>query len=266
LAWGEEGHQVVALIAAERLDPQAKNEIASLLDMSDASAAMVKVASWADEIKDSRDETETWHFVDIQIASDGYDAARDCKDDNCVVGQVNKDTAILRDKNQPKAARAEALKFLIHFVGDMHQPMHCADNNDRGGNAVTVVANGRLTNMHRVWDTAVVNAMGTDARKVAAILSPVISPALSAQWASGAPENWVNECFVIAKKQIYEAVPGMIAAKTQIKLDDKYPVSVGPITASQLAKGGVRLAWILNTALDPAAPTAATSSAPAPAH
>lgn len=264
-AWGEEGHQIVALLAADRLDPAPKAEVASLLDSADASDAMAKIASWADEIKGDRKETEHWHYVDIPVTSEGYDAARDCAEDDCVVRQVEKDEAVLKDRSQPKEARAEALKFLIHFVGDMQQPLHCADNKDHGGGSVKVSANGKLSNMHRVWDTAVVNAMGTDAKTVAGKLSPLVSPALAAQWSAGSPEDWANECFVIAKKQIYEVVPGMMAPKTTIDISEKYPAQVGPITASQLAKGGVRLAAVLNAVLSPA-PAPVAPQAPATAH
>jgi hypothetical protein len=247
MAWGGEGHQIVVLLAAERMTPAARAAVADLLETPDPVEGMMRDASWADDVAHhGRDETRHWHYVDIEITDTAYDAARDCANDDCVVAQIGREIATLRDPSQPRPARAEALKFLIHFVGDMHQPLHCADNHDRGGNSVRATAHGRITNMHRIWDTAVVNAIGTDARAVAARLSPLISPRLQAAWASGTPASWANECFAIARTQIYGALPGMIDSHVPVEIDDNYTVRVGPITAAQLSKAGVRLAWILN--------------------
>jgi len=249
LAWGNEGHRVVALIAAGRLTPAAKAQVADLLDTPDAAAAMENVASWADDIRYGRPETAPWHFVDIEIATNGYNAAADCANGDCVVAQIHKDIAILKDKSLAKPVRAEALKFLIHFAGDIAQPLHCADNHDRGGNQVIVYAAGKRTNLHAIWDTAVVNALGSDAGQVAAQLSPRITPAEAAQWSASTPEQWAGESFVIAKQQIYTEFPGSGATPAPIVLPPDYPARMAPIAAAQLAKAGVRLAAVLNETL-----------------
>ena len=83
-----------------------------------------------------------WHYVNIKIMNTGYDAARDCQNDACVVAQIQKDAAIVGDRTLAQPVRAEALRFLLHFVGDLHQPLHAADNHDRGGNEVWIVLNG----------------------------------------------------------------------------------------------------------------------------
>jgi hypothetical protein len=131
-AWGNEGRQVIALIAADRLTPAAQSEVAELLG-GDARDSMESVSIWADYIRLTRPETAPWHYVNIEIAASGYSAAIDCPADNCVVAQVLKAARIVADHQLLQPVRAEALRFLIHFVGDLHQPLHCADNRDRGG-------------------------------------------------------------------------------------------------------------------------------------
>jgi hypothetical protein len=244
--WGHAGHSAIALIASERLTAAAKAQIAGLLDAKDAAAGLEQYASWADEIRDSRPETSGWHYVDIEIATNGYDAAIDCKDGDCVVAQIHKDIAILKDKSLAKPVRAEALRFLIHFVGDIHQPLHCADNNDKGGNGVTVYVAKKRTNLHSLWDTAIVNAISTSPDKVAAQISQRITPALAKQWQGGTPEQWANEGFAVAKAQIYAQFPGSGATQASIVLKPDYTAQQGPIAAAQLAKAGVRLAAVLN--------------------
>ena len=175
LAWGNEGHRVIALIAADRLTPVARAEVAALLG-GDARDSMESASTWADYIRLSRPETAPWHYVNIEVSASGYNAATDCPADNCVVAQVQKDARIVADRQLATPVRAEALRFLIHFVGDLHQPLHCADNHDRGGNEVAVLIGAEQTNLHAVWDTDVVAELGQDPEHVASALGAQIGP------------------------------------------------------------------------------------------
>lgn len=249
LGWDKAGHQAVVRIAASRLTPAVQAAVADFLDSPDAVTGMDKYAAWADEIRKGRYSTAPWHYVDIPITSDGYDAARDCANDDCVVAQITKEITVLKDKTLAKPVRAEALMFLIHFVGDIHQPLHCANNDDKGGGKVVVMAGPQKTNLHAVWDTATVNAIGTDPAAIATLLSSKITPDVAAAWSTGTPEQWANEGFAIAKLKIYPQFPGSGSTLAPIILPATYPASVGPITAVQLAKAGVRLAAVLNGAL-----------------
>jgi hypothetical protein len=248
-AWGSEGHYIVALIAVRELSPVAKAQVVKLLDASDASDAMERVSTWADEIRPSRPETAPWHYVDIEVDSNGYEAARDCPNDDCVVGQIERDAAILKDKSLAKPVRAEALRFLIHFIGDEHQPLHCSDNHDRGGNQVRVILLGRETNLHAEWDTSVVEALGDDPAVVAAQLSTKITPADQATWSKGTPASWADESWHIAKQDIYADILGRGGISAPIILPPDYASKKAPIAAEQLEKAGVRLAKILNAVL-----------------
>ena len=245
-AWGHEGHQIVARIAARELTPAAKSQVVDLLDSPDAASAMERYSTWADEIRSQRRDTGPWHYVDIEIDSNGYDAARDCPHDDCVVGQIERDAAILKDASLAKPIRAEALRFLIHFVGDESQPLHCSDNSDRGGNEVRVILGGNSTNLHAVWDTAVVEALGDDSATVAAQLSVKITSAEQAAWSKGNAVSWANECWQIARRNVYADLRGRGGNIASIVLPPDYARKKSAIAAEQLERAGVRLAAILN--------------------
>lgn len=238
-AWGVQGHEIVAAIALDSLTPRARAQVTALLG---APAMMIHQANWADEIRDLRPETGRWHFVDIPLAADGYDRRRDCAGDACVVAQIDADRRVLADPRAPRQERAQALRFLIHFIADVHQPLHAEDNDDKGGNAVRVYLGGERTNLHRVWDSDVVDIFGDDAdRTVAAI----ITPARRRAWSSGTPADWANESHAIARDLIYPALRGRHA----LRLPADYAWRVRATTQTQLAKAAVRLAWVLNAVL-----------------
>ncbi|HEY6515570.1 MAG TPA: S1/P1 nuclease [Steroidobacteraceae bacterium] len=247
-AWGREGHRIVALIAADRLTPAARAQVADILG-ADARNAMEGTSIWADEIRDQRPETGRWHYVDIEISAKGYDAARDCPGGDCVVAQILKDERLVADSRLATPARAEALRFLIHFVGDLHQPLHCADHHDRGGNSVQVKLGGEEKNLHSVWDTAIVSGLGDDPVAVAADLDSQITPREAEAWRRGGPVDWANESFAIAKHDIYGPLRGAHAEDGAIQLPDDYVLRERPVVAEQLEKAGVRLAMVLNRAL-----------------
>ena len=137
LAWGYEGHRIVAEIAEQYLEPLTVRQVRELLALENATT-LAEVSTWADEIRPRRPETAPWHFVDIPVhpapgTSAAYDAARDCPRGDCVVAAIERFAAVLRDKDAAPRRRLEALKWVVHFVADIHQPLHCADDNDRGG-------------------------------------------------------------------------------------------------------------------------------------
>src|SRR5262249_51802971 len=148
--WGGEGHRIVALIAINHLEPGARDKIEQLLQASgSATIADVKVepnqfgsiadmASWADAYRFSHSDSEPWHFVHLPISVPAYDRSRDCADRQCVIAKIADFTKVLGDEGASDVDRAVALRFIVHFVGDVHQPLHSADNDDHGGNGVKV--------------------------------------------------------------------------------------------------------------------------------
>jgi hypothetical protein len=247
-AWGAEGHRIVAAIAADELTPAARDQVAQLLG-GDGAAGMMQASTWADEVRPQRPETAPWHFVDIPIQSSGYDAARDCARDDCVVVQIDRDARIIGDKQLAAPVRAEALRFLIHFVGDVHQPLHSANNDDRGGNQVRVVLGQRHTNLHAVWDVDVVQALGRSPEVVANRLEREITPGNKAAWSGGTARDWANESLQIARSEVYSHVSGQGGTDAEIVLPPDYASNERAVTALQLEKAGIRLASVLNNAL-----------------
>jgi hypothetical protein len=245
-AWGGEGHQIVCLIAEERLTPAAKAGIHELL--GDANISDAEIASWADNVRRERSETGPWHYVDIPTDKPAYDKERDGQMGNNVIDKINDFAKVLADKKASKAERADALKFLVHFVGDMHQPLHCSErNHDKGGNArlVFFLDEPMARNLHAVWDTSILlSRLGeTPVLKYALALNAKISAAQVKEWSQGTTENWANDGHDLAIKFVYAGVP---EDGPPPKLDQAYVTRGADVVDQQLEKAGVRLAMILN--------------------
>jgi hypothetical protein len=241
-AWGAQGHEIIATIAAHQLTPRARAQVARLLG---SPAMLIHDSNWADEIRDQRPETGRWHYVDIPLDGRGYVAMRDCPGADCVVAQIGRARQVLVDSRRSATVRAEALRFLIHFVADLHQPLHAADDGDRGGNEVRIALQGRRTNLHQVWDTRMVEALGPQTSRIAAEIERAVSPAQRKTWQAGTPTSWANESHDIAREKIYP----MVGGRRTLRLSSGYVHAGLPVTRIQLAKAGTRLAWLLNTTL-----------------
>src|ERR1700744_163682 len=240
-AWGTKGYEIGARIAADNPTPSAHLRLSQILG-GDAPALMVLDSNWADEIRADRPDTVAWHFVNIEIGSRGYDPRRDCARDDCVVGQIARDVAVLRDPHASHEARLDALRFLIHFVGDLHQPLHAADRHDKGGNGFAVLEGRRRSNLQRVWDQDVVEALGPDAMTVAADIEANVSAQDKAKIIVGTPADWANESFQVAAREIYARLPGPGPAR----LPRDYTARERAAVRQQLLRAGLRLAATLN--------------------
>jgi hypothetical protein len=263
-AWGPEGHAIVAEIAEARLSGVANAQVAKLLSQENRQH-LDGVSSWADDYREGHPETGPWHFVDIPLSASGFEAGRDCAQDNCVVAQIQKFAAVLGDKNAAPADRLTALKFVVHFVGDVHQPLHCADNGDRGGNDIHLTYRGRSTNLHAVWDVGIIEQalgvrLGPDfapdldaTRKQAVTLGGNISARDAATWApsglvtqlSAATVEWANASHASAQ-MAYQNLP---SAPRPRGWDETYQGEAWPVVQDQLTRAGVRLAELLNEEL-----------------
>ncbi len=266
LAWGREGHAVVAQIARGYLTPKAAAAVDALL-AADTDALtppdLGSRASWADAWRKDHRETTEWHFVDVEL--DHPDLAAACfgfpasaapasagPEKDCVVGRIDAFERELADPKTDPAERLLAFKFVLHFVGDLHQPLHAADNQDRGGNCVPLALGGpRTVNLHSYWDTVAVEAIDPDATKLAATLSAQITPADRKAWEKGDPRSWAMESYALAKSTVYTigSKPGCASDVAPISLPMGYDAAAQAAVALQLKKAGVRLAHELNRAL-----------------
>jgi hypothetical protein len=248
LAWGYTGHRIIAEIAEQFLEPETAHKVRDLLAIENVST-LADVSEWADQIRLQRPETATWHYVNIPVhpaagESDSYDAARDCPNNGCVVAQIERFERELADRELSERQRLEALKYLVHFIGDVHQPLHASNNHDRGGNEVQVTFMGHQTNLHAVWDTGVIeSAVRGDERGYALQLARNITGAERKLWSSDDPVSWANDAHEIAGTEIYGKLPHDGA------IPESYEVQALPIVNEQLAKAGVRLAAVLNKVL-----------------
>ncbi len=241
--WGRDGHMIIAYIAAKNLTPEARTEVDDLL----GDQSLVQVSNWADEIKS--DKSYRWasalHYANVKEGSDSFDLDRDCPEHGCVVSAVIKYESILRDKGAGREQRIEALKFLVHFVGDIHQPMHVSRKRDRGGNDIKVTFFHDRTNLHRVWDTALIRRQKKKWQPYAVELMESISSADRQQWASFNPSQWATESYKLAISHAYP-IP------KSGELGEEYLQRNTPVFEEQLQKAGIRLALLLNGALPPA--------------
>jgi nuclease S1 len=241
LAWGSVGHVVIARVAAERLSPQARAAAKRLLGGS----SLATVANWADEIKEAEPYTTRWHFVDIPRRRDHYVARRDCRTTpagDCAIAAIERFEQVLRDGEAAPTRRARALKFLVHVVGDLHQPLHCADDHDAGGTRLLVLFYGEPTDLHRVWDAGIIERTGVSEAAYAKALDDWLSTQDIAALQSGSVIDWAEESHAAAVEHAY-------VLPRNHKLTAAYARANRPVVDRQLALAGVRLARLLNEAL-----------------
>jgi len=239
--WGEEGHRLVVAIAEGLMTSAAKARVAATLMPGET---LEEMGSWADQVRRTRKETEEWHYVDIPLMSAGLEMARDCPKENCVIGKIVDFRNKWHDMSLSAESRREALLFLIHFVGDLHQPLHCENNEDRGGNDVPVLFLRAHTNLHALWDSGLLRDMEGEEHLLAA-LRQAITPEEAAAWSSGTVEQWAEESFHAAQLTVYGLLPSAPAGRAA-QLTELYEQMAQPVVQEQLEKAGVRLAAILN--------------------
>jgi nuclease S1 len=289
LAWGGEGHNITALVAYRLLNPRAKQNVDILLENRE----LIDVANWPDDMRDPncvvpgapgcnpnyRPETVQWHFVDIPISGNGHysptaDYCRSTRKGDCIVPAIEDFRVILKaSTNKPFASQKpedkrrfhDALSFIIHFLGDIHQPLHCADKNDFGGNSTMVTWQGEPQpwKLHSLWDTYLVR------RNIAQMTAPPRDYAHYAeqliQSVSAAERNyaqlksntikpgqaetvvaWAEASHAIARNVAYH----LPQQSGTITLDQSYFNAALPKVEEQLRLGGVRLARVLNEIFD----------------
>ncbi|MCU0246312.1 MAG: S1/P1 nuclease, partial [Bryobacter sp.] len=155
LAWGREGHQIISKIATRWIHPATAREAAALLEEGET---LVTISTWADEVRAEREETATWHYINLPLEAKlrGIEWRAYCPPAGCILSAIEDSLKVLRDRSAGRVKLAEALKFLVHFVGDLHQPLHTVDRNDRGGNDLQVILNGQVVSLHWAWDTLLI--------------------------------------------------------------------------------------------------------------
>lgn len=238
-AWGKEGHQVVADVAQHYLTQTASAKVHKLLAVMHAQT-MADVADFADEYRWSHPETGPWHYVDIPLNANNYVPSRDCPNHDCVIDEITHFKQVLDNEALDDSTRAYALAFLIHFVGDLHQPLHASNNNDKGGNEVEVIFLGHPTNLHHIWDTNIIEHEGLTAKALADTLLARHRHTNVAKIEKGTVVDWALQSHEEARKVAYGKLP------KNRRIGEAYIKAAQPVVNQQLYRAGVRLAYMLN--------------------
>jgi len=258
-AWSPQGHRLVALLAANHLEPAARQNVAWLL----GDATLADVAVWADEYLEGNNQSSFWHYINIPPDATSYNRDRDCPRQpgvlaggrgdrwrDCVVERILYNQQRLANMSLDRADRAIALKFLVHLIGDLHQPFH-ALGIERGGNGIPVSVFGSATcnyddgtpypcNLHGAWDTVLIAHRRRSDQQYLADLEAQIKQRRWDTVATGSPAEWAMESHALAKLALLPA-GGVV--------DEAYFRAQIPVVDERLARGGLRLAAWLNRSL-----------------
>jgi hypothetical protein len=264
-AWGPQGHRTVGAIADRLLTPQARAVVAELLSSDldkfgnpSGRTTLESVSVWADEIRGTAEDEPRWHYDDAPVCGSAPREAY-CPGGECNSAQLERLTSVLADAHAPQRERNEALKWVVHLVGDLHQPLHAADNHDQGGNRVAVALAGVRTrgreNLHRVWDGELVRlALDTrDGERPPRNIDALTLEArrLVAQVGQGTPADWARESNNLARNVAYR-YPGFACGQVPdgiVVLDRDYQQQAEMVVRERLLLSGGRLANLLNESL-----------------
>jgi hypothetical protein len=196
----------------------------------------------------TRPETRNWHFVNIPENAAGYEPVRDCPTGDCAIARIEFYRNVLADPNKSVAERLEAVKFIVHLVGDIHQPLHCSDpGNDLFGNRVRVrLPSGVITDLHRVWDSQLILYANLSDRDLLEGLIKTIETTSIPKIQEGTPATWAAESHSLA--HLAYAFPNTKAEEHVLDLE--YYSKSFSVVDSQLVKAGLRLARFLNDIFD----------------
>ena len=240
LGWWDKGHKAVCEIAWHEMTARTKVAIRGLLSEGELFSGS---CVWADEVKGdpSFDWAKPHHYVNLKPGSTDIDLARDCPaEEGCVVSAIEMHIQTLRDPSRPNVARAQALKFLGHLIGDVHQPLHAGYGRDRGGNGIRVRFFGERTDLHKVWDGEMIDRSGEGWESMARRLHGEVGDVDRVKWRLGTAIDWALESFRLAEKRAYRK------PANGWNLGRGYTEENLPLVEEQLKKSGVRLAATLN--------------------
>jgi len=236
--WGANGHRVVGEIAERHLTEAARAQAIALLD----GAGLARVSVWADDFRGTPEGryTSTWHYTTLE--SGAYVFTPD--DDNVDVGEAIRDQeAILSDPSRPREERAMALRFLVHFIGDVHQPMHVGNGRDRGGNDVRTEWFGQPRNLHSVWDSGIIEHHDLSYSEWVDFIDHASAEEV-ARWQADPLEVWITE-----SRELREVAYGALGEDEVPSLSWDYRNAMTPHIERRLLQAGIRLAGVINRAL-----------------
>lgn len=270
--WWETGHRVVARLAAAHLTPPARTRIARILNVADSpeavADALAVASTWADETK-AATKTGAWHFIDLALQDSRANIPERCPHDDCVTARIHSFAMQLAAPTpSTSASQLDALRYVVHLVGDLHQPLHAVSDADLGGNCEHVDPPVETaTNLHAVWDGAIVSRLGRSDRELAAGLDRNLqssSQSSRTALAAGSENDWAWESHQLAIADVYQklSIPTepvlfphscpeapLAVSNLTLHLSADYLEAMEPVVREQLTKAGLRLARLLNETL-----------------
>ncbi|MDG1063675.1 MAG: S1/P1 nuclease [Flavobacteriaceae bacterium] len=235
--WGVTGHRTIGAIAQQYLDPEVANEVTELLD----GASLAFVSTYADEIRsdDQYDRFVPWHYVNFPFGEDYHSHPKSSKGD--IIMAIEKCSEIIKDRSKSKDERAFYLKLLVHFVGDLHQPLHVGIQEDRGGNRFYVKWFGESTNLHSVWDTKLIEGYNMSYSELVTNQDRLTAEEVE-QIQLSSVSDWMDESRALCEDIYAHTEP-------EEKLSYAYSYRYLHTVRGRLQKGGLRLAALLNDLL-----------------
>lgn len=258
-AWNETGHKTIALIAKNNMSKLTLSKVQALLSEGES---LDSVSAWADNVRTSLTKTSPWHYIDIPISRDvtltdlpAYYNHKGDPEGN-LVSQINIEIKLLKSPAAPLKKKKQAIRFLVHFIGDLHQPLHCSDSNDRGGNEKKArfkrpdnSRNKAITiPLHKLWDHIIEVKDSKKPEELYRSLNRNINQEKIKKWQHGSIEEWALESYKLAKTTIYQGLPD---GKAVISLPKDYYYKMRPLAEEQLEKAGIRLAMVLENIFNP---------------
>ncbi len=244
-AWGRMAHRASAKLAESRLTPRTLERVRLLLEPGES---LADASTWADENSREIPGSASWHYVNVPITHERY-SARDCRKSGCVVSKLEEFRAILADPRSSRGDQRAALRFVIHFVQDLHQPMHVADHDDRGGNALQLrLGRNDATNLHQVWDSGLLRTQFRHEDDLVRALRELAAQPEARRWHGQNVEDWANESFTLGRTAYRDPETGALL-RNGSAISRAYERVNTPRAALRLAQAGVRLADVLNEAL-----------------
>ena len=260
LAYWQYGHETIARIAMVNVKPETRARVlallrhSALLDTPTCPAATpADAAVWPDCVKSLGGrfkKTFAWHYQDVEICQP-FELKDACKDGNCVSAQIEKDIRILKDRHHSTKDRLTALVFLMHFVGDLHQPLHAGEDHDAGGNKVAAsygIYSAPHFNLHSIWD----GPLAERAITTGPSLIRRYPAAEKAKLQAGTVTDWSRQSWEVAKDDVYPSVMGDKACgdePSHVTMDEATIEKEVPIARLQVKRAGLRLAKVLDEAL-----------------
>ncbi len=241
--WGDTGHEVIGHIAQRNLTDKALEQVKAILSPeSSVNEALARAAIWPDHEGRKIEDMNSLHYVNFTADESFYIRARNCPRRNCIVEAIRWYRRVMVDEEAPLNLRRIALRFVVHLIGDVHEPLHAGHSEDRGGTDIYVNYGGLRVRLHQLWDakTKIIEMKeeGSSA-EIAVRLNEGVTPNERQAWKSGTAAEWAEESLKLARTYAYNL------PETGI-ITDEYVRRALTVMRRRLAQGGIRLAWILN--------------------